>query len=284
MFYNVKDMMYFCTMFKNKSIYGYLVILLMISSCSGYEKVLKSDDVEWKYQKAFEYYHDEDYGRAASVFEQLVPLMRGTAKSDSVNYFLARSYFGQRDYILAAHYFESFANIFANSEFAEDAEFNAAYCHYKNSPRPNLDQSETKKAIEAFQLFLIKYPYSDRKDECLELIAELKNKLVEKSYLNAKLYYDMGEYKASIIALNNSLIKYPETKYREELLFLILKSHYLLADNSVLSKKKERFQSTLDEYYSFISEFPESEYLKEANKIYQSTVKVLNIKEQGYNP
>lgn len=256
---------------------AYFVVFLVITSCSGYEKVLKSEDLDFKYKKAMEYYHEEDYARAASVFEQLASLMRGTAKSDSVNFYLAKSYFGQRDYILAGHHFKTFANVYANSKFAEEAEFMAAYCYYKSSPRPNLDQTDTYNAIEAFQLFIIKYPESPKVNECIELINELRDKLVQKSYLNAKLYFDMGEYKAAIIALNNSLNDYPDTQFREELMFLILKSNYLLAENSIESKKKERFQATLDEYYSFISEFPKSDYNKEANKIYESTLEILDI-------
>jgi len=108
----------------------------------------------------------------------------------------------------------------------------------------------------------------------------MRNKLVEKSYLNAKLYYNLGDYKASIIALKNSLNEFPDTKYREELLFLILKSTYLLADNSIQSKRKQRFQDTIDEYFTFISEFPESNYKKEAQKMYEMAMNIAGTTEQ----
>jgi len=68
---------------------------------------------------------------------------------------------------------------------------------------------------------------------------------------------------------------FPETKHREEQLFLILKSSYLLADNSVPSKQKERFQSTIDEYYSFVGEYAQSDYAKEAKKMYDVAMKFL---------
>ena len=103
----------------------------------------------------------------------------------------------------------------------------------------------------------------------------MSDKLVEKSYISAKLYYDLGYYKSAILALRNSLIEYPETRFREELMFLILKSSYLLADKSIPSKQKERFQAAVDEYYSFIGEFPDGPHSREAEKIYENSTKFL---------
>jgi len=105
----------------------------------------------------------------------------------------------------------------------------------------------------------------------------LTKKLATKAYLNARLYYDLGYYKAAIIALRNCLNEYPNSPYREELMFMLLDAQFQLADNSIESKKKERFQNTLDEYYSFVSEFPQSKYSKQAEKIYLKTKNILGI-------
>ena len=255
------------------------IVFLLITGCSEYEKVLKSVDVNYKYKKALEYYYDEDYGRAGAVFEQLTAATRATNKSDTVMFFIANCYYHQGDYILAGQYYKNFSRVYANSHFAEEAEFMVGYCHYMSSPRPSLDQQETVAAIDAFKLFKSKYPESSKVGETDKLINELNEKLVNKSYLNAKLYYNLGDYKASIVALNNALNKYPDTKYREELMFMILESNYLLSDNSVESKRIERFQATLDEYYSFISEFSESRYKKDVDKIYENTIRILKTEK-----
>jgi len=122
---------------------------------------------------------------------------------------------------------------------------------------------------------MVKYPTSERVSECQAIIVEMSDKLVEKSFISARLYYDLGYYKSAILALRNSLIEYPETQYREELMFLILKSSYLLADGSVPSKQRERFQATVDEYYSFIGEFKEGPHAREAKRMYESSSKYL---------
>jgi outer membrane protein assembly factor BamD len=87
----------------------------------------------------------------------------------------------------------------------------------------------------------------------------------------------MKEYKAAITALTNSLKEFSDSKYREEMMYLKLNSMYLYAVNSFENRKKERYQATLDDYYSFMEEFPESKYSKDVKKIYQDTAKFLKV-------
>lgn len=254
---------------KNLLIIGILAVTLF--SCGKYEKILKSSDYKLKYQKAFEYYNTGEFVRAAAIFEQIVPIYKGTDKSDTVSYYHAMSYYGQKDYILAGHYLKNFFQNYPYSPFSDEAEYLSAYCYYLISPRPELDQESTYSAIDAFTLYISKHPNSKHVTDAKKYITDLQDKLVDKSYINAKLYFDLGDYKSSIVALNNSINEYPNTKYREELQFLVLQSNYLLAKKSIISKQKERFQSTIDEYYSFIAEFPNSKYSKEAKNIYEES-------------
>jgi outer membrane protein assembly factor BamD len=251
------------------------VASLMLSGCGEYEKLLKSRDFQKKYEMAMEYYEDGDFVRASTLFDQVDNIYRGTTKADTVKYFQAMSYFGQRDYMMAGHYFNELSVTYLNSGYREEADFMTGYCYYKQSPRPELDQEFTYKAITALQMFMSRYPGSERIDECRELITEMSDKLVEKSFISARLYYDLGYYKSAIIALRNSLTQYPDTRYREELMFLILKSSYLLADKSIPSRQRERFQATVDEYYSYIGEFPDGPHTREAQRIYESSTQFL---------
>jgi len=249
----------------------------VLYSCSEYEKVLKSSDFEYKYRKALQYYNKKDYARAITVFEQIVNYYRASSKGDSVIYFFAQSYYGDGDYLMAAHYFGQISENYARSPFVEEADYLSGYCYYLMSPRPSLDQENSNLAKVAFQKFIYKHPESQYIPECKRLIQEIDEKLAAKAYLNAKLYYDLGYYKAAIVALRNCLNQYPNTKYREDLMFMLLDSNYLLAINSIPEKQKERFQSTLDEYYSFISDFPNSKYDKSVNKIYKRSKEALGL-------
>lgn len=223
-----------------------------------------------------EYYEDEDYVRSATLIEQILPVYRGTQRAAELSFTLAYCYYHRGDYILAAHYFDNFVRDFPNSEYIEEAAYMRAYCNYRLSPRPTLDQATTYRAIDQFTLFITRYPQSDKVDEARSLINEMRNKLLEKSFQSARLYYDMDDYQAAIIAFRNSLIDFPETRHREEIMFLILKSSFLLADMSVPERQLERFENTLEEYYTFIEEFPESQYRNEADSYLSRSLRILD--------
>lgn len=270
---------------KNSILLYISISLILLGACSGYEKVLKSTDANLKYSEARRYYDKGDFYRAQVLYDQIAPVMRGTDKADTVYFFQAMSYYKQADYIMAGHYFESFSKVYGASPFLEEADFMAAYCYYKNSPRPELDQTNTRQSLLAFQKFLMRHSSSERKEEALAYIDEMREKLVEKSFISARLYFDLDDYKASLVALNNSLSEYPESKHREQIMFMVLKSSYKYAERSVFIKKKERYQSALDEYYSFKAEYPESKYMREANRYYTAMAKYLgdDIEQEEIN-
>lgn len=253
------------------SLFGIITIIIVLSSCSGFDKILKSKDYEYKYQMALKYYEAKDHYHYLTLFESLQHIYRSTLRSDTVEFYICQGNYYQGDYILAGHYYDRFRKTFTRSPFTEEAEYMYAYCYYKSSPRAELDQTNTIAAISAFAEYLSKYPNSKRKNEIKGLTTELKDKLIEKSYMSSKLYYNIGNYKSAIVALRNSINEYPSSKYREEQMYLILRSAYLLADNSVPDKRRERLQNTIDEYYNFASEFPESKYIASAKQMYDHT-------------
>jgi len=255
----------------------FLMLALIITSCGEYEKLLKSTDNELKRQKVFDYYDDGKYTKSIELLSQILPRYRATDQAEQLSWINAQAHFRIRDYMMAGQYYQEFADTYPGSTNAEEASYLAAMCDYYQSPRPELDQTNTRKAIESFTIFMQRYPTSTRNDDCKARILELQEKLVEKSYLSARLYYDLKEYRAATVSLANSLKEYPDTKYREELMFLKLDALYLLAVNSVPDKKVERYQTTLDEYYSFIEEYPQSKFTKDVNRIFESTSKYLKV-------
>jgi outer membrane protein assembly factor BamD len=252
-----------------------VILLVLLSSCGEYPKLLKSTDYELKKTKAKEYYAKGEYVKVTELLTQILPRFRATDEAEELNWMNADSYFGMKDYFMAGTYFKSFVDQFPFGKHAEEANYMAALCDYKISAKPELDQENTKSAIEGFNIFLNRFPNSAKAEECRNMIKELQDKLVEKSYLSAKLYYDMKAYKAAIVALTNSLKEYANTKYREKMMYLKLNSLFQYAELSQANKQKERYQSTLDDYYSFMEEFPTSIYLKDVSAIYQKTNKFL---------
>lgn len=254
---------------------------MLVCSCGEYEKLLKSTDYDLKKTKAKEYYEATQYVKATELLAQILPRYRATEESEELNWMNAKSFYGMKDYIMAGSYFKSFNDQYPYGKNAEEGYFLSPMCDYNLSPKPELDQENTRNAIEGFNIFVNKFPASSRVEEAKNLIKELEERLVEKSYLSATLYYDMRQYKAAIVALNNSLKEYSDTKYREEMMFLKLNSMFLYAEHSLAFKQKERYQATLDDYYSFMEEFPKSTYSKDVIKIFQTTSKFLKIETSG---
>lgn len=257
-----------------------LLLLVLTTACSNFNKIVKSTDYEFKYKKALEYYEEGEFVRSSTLLKELVNIYRGTSRADKIYYYYSKSFFGMKDYLMAGHWFRTLVREFPKSEYVEEAQFMIGYCYYLDSPKPRLDQQVSQKAIDALQLYINLYPASDRVEEANRLIIELRDKLVYKSFLTGKLYYDLDNYKAAVIALTNSLKDFPDTKYREELMFMLLRAKYLLAIRSVEEKKDQRLSEALDEYFTFVDEYPESGYRKEADKFYETTAKLLHYNEE----
>ena len=264
-------------MFRNKRNRLLLLLVLLISSaCSDYNKIVKSNDHDYKYKKAIEYYESGLYSRASTLLGDIVNMYRGTSRADDIYFYYAKSLFALDDHLNAIQWFNNLIREFPRSEHGEESQFMVGYCYYKYSPKVRLDQTVTQKAIDALQLYINIFPTSDRLEECNQLIAELRDKLVYKNYLTGILYYDLGNYRAATIALGNSLKRYPDTKHREELSFKLLESKYNLAINSTVDKKEIRLSDALDEYYAFVDEFPDSKYRRLADRYHRDVAKLLN--------
>jgi len=261
---------------KSFSFFLLLLLIIIVTSCQ-FSHLLKSDDSDKKYAKAIEYYNKKDYSHALQLFDQLMGVMRATDKAQKIYYFYAYSYYGQKDYTLASYYFKRYVTNFPNTKEAEECAYMSAYCNALNSPEYSLDQTTTHDAIKELQLFVNTYTASARIPECNDLIDKLREKLEYKDFKIAKLYYRMNDYSASITSFNNILKDYPETPHKEELLFLIFKSNYKYANQSIEEKKKERHLKAIAAYNEFVQQFPASQYLSEAKDLKEKSQKEIDL-------
>jgi outer membrane protein assembly factor BamD len=265
-----------------KTPFFFLILVLTLFSCSEYQKLLKSDDAELKYTKAVEYFDKGDFMRASTLFDAIATYYKGTERSETVLNYMAKSYMGQKDYFSASEYYKTYVKTYPKGKYVIESKYMIGYCYYLDSPDARLDQTSTYKAIGAFQEFVDVYPESERVSQANKLLEELNNKLAYKAYINAKLYYNLGNYlgnnyESAVITAQNALKTFPSTSYREELLMLILDSKYEQAIQSIEEKKLERFRNTIDEYYNYINEFPAGKYRKQADRILSESKK--NVKD-----
>lgn len=267
---------------KTRNFIVLLILATLLTSCSKFQKMLNDDsNPNAKFDAALEYFRQEQYHHALRLFEDLKNQIRGTSKDEDLNYHIAYCYYHEKDYVLGNYFFNKFTKEFPLSKNSEEAKFMAAYCSYKDSPRYSLDQKTTMEAIKEFQIFIDMYPNSERIQQCNKILDELRMKLEKKDYENAFLFYKIGDYNASVIALLNVLEDYPETNRKEEILYTILKARYIFANNSIDLKQKERFELVLVAYKNLVGEFPKSGYIVDANNIYNKSLTELEKRKNG---
>ena len=222
-----------------------LLSTIILASCTQYAKVQKSMDYDYKYELAKAYYVRGEYSQASSLLEDVLAYMKGTMYAEESLYMLSMCYYNMKDYVTASHYMTTYFNTYPKGLYAEVARFMSAKALYLDTPDPRLDQSSTIRAINEIQVFTEYYPYSPYKRQAQDMLYELHDRLVEKEYRSAQLYYDLGNYmgnnyQACIITAQNALNDYPYTKLREELSMLILRARFSMAKESVKDKMIDR--------------------------------------------
>lgn len=259
------------------------VILLLLAilgtgflSCNSLAKIQKSKDYEYKLTKADEFYARKKYRFAQQLYEELFPVFKGTQKFEDLYYKYAYCFYHDEMYRDAENLFKGYLEVFPNSEKAEEVDYMRAYCFYKQSPKLELEQVNTMKAMGMMQTFINTHPGSTRIAEATLIIDKCRMKLEQKEYRGAHLYYNLGEFRAAAIAFSNLLNNYPESASGDMYKLMVVKSYYRFAKMSVADKQEERFEKVTTEYQDFVDRYPDSPLLKEAEDFSKLSQNQLN--------
>lgn len=272
-------------------IIAFVLVAFSLTSCGEFTAVQKIADYDYRYEVAKANFADGHFVKAATLLTDILGVMRSTQFGEESLYMLALSEYNSRDYESASSYFKKYFQSYPKGIYVESARYYSAMSLYKQIPDVRLDQTATNAAIREFQAFVDVYPYSHHREAAQAMIDEMMDMLVEKEYLAAKLYYDLGDYvnncayggsnyEACVVTAQNALKDYPyaSSSYRENLSVLVLRSKYQLAKKSVENKRIDRYREAIDEYYSFINDFPETQYMDEANRIFKNADAVVKKK------
>jgi outer membrane protein assembly factor BamD len=255
-------------------------LLVLVSSCNKYNKVTKSKDYEYKLKMADEYFSKGKYKIAQELYEELFPVFKGTIKFEELYYKDAYCFYYMKSYADAENLFKGFLEVFPNSAKAEEVDYMRSYCFYRQSPKLELEQVNTIKAMGMMQTFINTHPGSERNKEATEIIDKCRAKLEQKEHRAAELYYDMGQYRAAALAFTNLTNNYPESLKGEEYKLKTVKAYYKFAKMSYEDKQIERYEKVISEYQDFTDRYPESKLLKEAESF--SNLSKNNIKAIKY--
>lgn len=255
------------------------VAFMQFSCASYYDTVMKSNDVDLKYKAAHKYFNEKKYKKAADIFDNLNLLVQGLPQEDTVNFYHGLSNYRYGDFETAETSLAKFIEVYPRSPFAEEAKFMRIDCLYKNTYRYELDQTPTRKAMVVISEFMYDNPGSKYYPICQDMMKDLMDRLERKSFESAKIYYTMEDYKAARYALKNVLKDNADNKYREDVLYYTAMSSYKYAHNSIPEKQRERYLDFIDDYYNFISEYPESKYRRELDNLFGKVDHYIEKKE-----
>lgn len=265
-----------------KGILMLFAVITLLTACDGYNKVIRSDDYDLKFQKANELYDSgKGYSRSIVLYEQIYQRFPKTNQGEVAYYRIGKAYYNDKDYYMAGYYLGSYSSRFPYSPKAEEALYLSALCSVENSPESSLDPNDTELAIKDLQTFINRFPNSEYVESCNQTIDMLRMKLEVKDFEAVK-HYDKTEYfRAATVSAMSFLEKYPLTKFKEETMYLLVKNSYLLAINSVAAKKKERIEESIQRYRTFVTEFPQSIYKREVDDFSDKLEKELQKINQG---
>ncbi len=248
----------------------WLLFLMFASSCSSYQKALKSEDNALKVKVADSLYQKKKYNKAIRLFEQAVSSYRGKPTGERYFYMYSDCLFKTKDYVNSAYQYERFHSSYPKSTKAEEALYKSTLSYSYLSPIYSKDQVDTYTAIEKLQLFLEEYPNSEYTERANVIALDMQDKIEKKFFENAKQFYTIYDYKAAIKALDNFIQDFPGTKYREDALYYKFLSQYEYAQKSIESKVKERMLEAKELLEKFKSNYPDSKYQEKAQKIAES--------------
>lgn len=266
-----------------KKLFYIAIVFIAFSSCSEYQKALKSEEISEKFKMGTELYDAGKYNKANRLFVQIVPKYRGRPQAEKLMYMYSMTFYNTRDYYTANYQMERFVSAYPESEKVQEIAFLGAKSYYHLSPVFSKEQKETVDAIQKLQDFINTYPESEYMSEANELVQELDFKLEKKAFEIAKEYNKTGphsrDYQAAITAFDNFIIDFPGTSLKEDAMYYRLDSAYKMAVNSVEWKKEQRLKDAIEYYNSFRKSFAESKYGQERDDM----VEELNALLQNYN-
>jgi outer membrane protein assembly factor BamD len=247
-----------------------------LGSCSKFRQIQKSEDWRIKYDAGLTYYEKKDYYRTAILFEEILPIVRGLPEGEKVEFYLAYCQYNERQYLLASNQFRTFYETYGRSAQAQEAFFMYAYSLYVSSPGSNLDQTSTVEGMNAMQNFINQYPTSEFRERANEVIVNSQRKLEQKGFDNAYQYIKIKSYKAAVIALENFRRSFPDSPKLEEVSYLRVLAEYKLAQQSLPNLQLERYTLVVTYYQELVDYYPQSAFLKEAEKLYSDSLEKIN--------
>jgi outer membrane protein assembly factor BamD len=242
------------------------VVAFGLSGCSGSGSV--AGTAQEAYDRGVEAFDAGKHIRAIEHFRTALDFGRTSELADDAQLYLARSYAGSRQYLLAGNEFTRFIEFYRTDPRVEQAAYERIQAYAELSPRYELDQTDTNQAIAYIQAYLRQYPQSPNVEAASALMAEMREKLALKLFEGGRLYERRELFEAAVMTFREVLASYPTSEVADDALVAAVRAQVLFAQNSVPDRQAERYQEALRLYDQLVTLFPSSPLLREAEGLY----------------
>ena len=241
---------------KIKILYILLILALSSSGCTGKKKIPASPSEQ--FQKAQLKFLDGDYTEAIEILEQFSRLHGATEFGDDAQFLLAGSRYKRKEYLLAATEYRYFVRKYSDSEHVEEARFKLGMCYYKQSPKPEVDQTNTGLAIKEFNRYIVRYGDEGQYSEKVRgYIKKCRNKLAEKTYKNGYTYYKSVRHMVAARKYYQMVLNdYLDTDWVDDAIFGIAETYRLQRD----------WDTAIENYNKILTEYPDDGELVKKSK------------------
>ena len=245
---------------KNRIIYSIFILigLGLIISCAG-KKPTEQLALEERYKRGQEFLENKKYYNAQQEFQIIVLSGSHTELGDDAQFYLAESYYLNKEYILAISEYERLTRKMKYSPFVEKARWRICEAYVAESPKYYHDQTNTEKALQKLQEFIEEYPDSEYRAKANKTVSKLRYKLAEKVYESALLYIKLHAYDSAIVAFEDLLRKFYDTALAADAHVGIIHSYSLM---NKIEEAKYYYQSNEDKILSAELKAKSLEYIR----------------------
>ena len=190
-----------------------ICISIFLSSCGISNPFDDNIAYKTRFEDGLAFFEEEKYVKASQQFNIIVERASHTDLGDDALFFLAESYFLNKDYDLALVEFEKLVSRMGFSPYIEKSRWRICETLLLLSPNFYHDQDSSKKAISQIQEFLDDFPNSEYSIDADKLINELRTRLAEKNMETGKLYVKLKAYDSAIVSYKIVVNEFYDTKF-----------------------------------------------------------------------
>jgi outer membrane assembly lipoprotein YfiO len=196
------------------------LVPLTLSGCGSSAGTVRYAPGEDSFVAGRELYNSGDMGESASALKAYLDASPGGPHAEEASFLLGMAYTRLKQYPLAEVELRHFMDLYPASPRMAEVEYRLAVCYWEDARPASFDQEKTIFARDQLKRFLTLYPESPLVPDAKALLLRVRDRLAEKSLLNARLYTHLRQPASTVFYADRVLGEYGDTQWAAEAAYL----------------------------------------------------------------